>query len=103
MGYILPINDFQAAQYIKRSLHNKDHYSYIHSVQNTKKESCFNRGLEQRIKRTNLKYWQQKNSQFSHSHSVMSKKTLYKSLHTSSYERNSENVTGKGLFYNFYV
>ncbi|MGG0657079.1 hypothetical protein [Rummeliibacillus pycnus] len=94
MGYILPINDFQAAQYIKRSLQNKDHYSYIHSVQNTKKESCFSRGLERRIKRSDLKYWQQ-NSQFSYS--------VMKSLHTSSYEKNSENVTGKGLFCDFYV
>lgn len=88
MGYILPINDFQVAQYIKRSLPNKDHYSFIHSVQKTKKHSYFSREIEQRTKRSEIKYGLQKNP---------------KSLHTSSYDKSIAEVTSKGLYYDFYV
>ena len=101
MGYILPMDDFQTAQYIRRSLSNNEHYSYIHNVHGIKKESCFSRGQEKRTKRSDLKHWERKKSQFSHS--KMSTKKIYNALHTSSYDKSMANVTGKGLNYNFYV
>ncbi|WP_397537308.1 hypothetical protein [Rummeliibacillus pycnus] len=90
MGYILPMDDFQATQYIRRSLSNSEHYSYIHNVHGIKKESRFGRGQEERTKRSDLMHWERK-------------KSVYNALHTSSYDKGMANVTGKGLIYNFYV
>ncbi|MFJ8261753.1 hypothetical protein ACIQ4I_07270 [Rummeliibacillus sp. NPDC094406] len=90
MGYILPMDDFQASQYIRRSLSTSEPYSYIHNVHGIKKESRFGRRQEKRTKHSDLKYWERKNS-------------VYNALHTSSYDKGMANVTGKGLNYNFYV
>ncbi|WP_102692864.1 hypothetical protein [Rummeliibacillus pycnus] len=97
MGYILPINDFQVAQYLNRSLSNKKHYSYINSVQHVKRESRFSRALNESTRRSNLKYWKQKKLLYSHL------EINSNSHHISPYENNVESVTGIGLNYNLFV
>jgi len=89
MGYILPINDYQVAQYLNRSLSNKKHYSFINNVQNVKRESRFRKRIKESAKCLDK-------SLYSHL------EIKSNSLHPSSHD-NKETVVGKGLYYNIYV
>lgn len=56
IGYLLPITDFQALQYMTRSIKYKEYNSYINRVQNVTMKSQL-KDYFQRQKHSNLKCW----------------------------------------------
>ncbi|GEL04351.1 hypothetical protein [Rummeliibacillus stabekisii] len=101
MSYILPINDYQAAQYINRSAQTRESYSYVERVEKVKNSSKFQQELEQKRQTMKQSFYVEKkrSSPVHHQPIIHSPKR-----HTAdSYDHEIVNKTDKGLICNLYV
>lgn len=94
VGYILPFPNLQSYQYMMRLLQKEERFSYIHQIQHVKQQSHFGEEWRRKNKNAEIKFRKQLN---------VKKHYLNKSPHNSSDDLKVANITGKGLYFDFYI